>query len=278
MRKDFVLGLKTYFKSFGFIQRNGLWPYYLYPFAFIIAFAIFAFWGINTISDGLIFWLYDLFNLEPLPGENWWEKTVNFIEDAGKYFIGFVVWVSFVFIYYKVSKYVVIIAMSPIMAFVSERTEKILNGIDIPFAWGRFFKDILRGILLALRNLVIEIGFITILGLLALIIGLVFPPITVITTPLFTILTFIIGAYFYGFSTMDYTSERRKLSIRQSVRFIRKHKGVALANGTMFALWLIVPIFGTYIGAIFAPITCTVGATIAIHELDKKASELSKMR
>lgn len=276
MRKDFVLGIKTYFQSFSFIRKNGLWPYYLYPLAFIIAFAIFAGWGISTMSEWLTPWLYDLLNLEPLPGDSWWEKTLNFLEDAGKYLIGFIVWVSFAFVYYKISKYVVIIAMSPIMAFVSERTEKILTGNEVPFAWGQFFKDILRGIILALRNLVIEIGFIIILGILGLVIGLVFPPIAIVTTPLFAILTFAIGAYFYGFSTMDYTSERRKLSVGESIRYIRKHKGLALANGTIFTLWLIVPIFGTYIGTIFAPITCTVGATLAIHELDKKEQGLAE--
>lgn len=276
MRKDFALGIKTYFQSFRFIRKNGLWPYYLYPLAFIIAFAIFAGWGISTMSEWLTPWLYDLLNLEPLPGDSWWEKTLNFLEDAGKYLIGFIVWVSFAFVYYKISKYVVIIAMSPIMAFVSERTEKILNGTQVPFAWGQFFKDILRGIILALRNLVIEIGFIIILGILGLVIGLVFPPIAIVTTPLFAILTFAIGAYFYGFSTMDYTSERRKLSINESIKFIRKHKGVALANGTIFTLWLIVPIFGTYVGTIFAPITCTVGATLAIHELDNKERGLAE--
>jgi hypothetical protein len=31
-------------------------------------------------------------------------------------------------------------------------------------------------------------------------------------------------------------------------------------------LWLIVPFFGTYIGTIIAPITCTVGATLALLE------------
>ena len=178
--------------------------------------------------------------------------------------------------YYKISKYVVIIAMSPIMAFVSERTETILNGSEVPFSWGQFCKDILRGVILAIRNFIIEIGFIIILGVLGLIIGLVFPPLAVITTPLFAVLTFTIGAYFYGFATMDYTSERRKLSASESVRYIWKHKGVALANGTIFTLWLIVPIFGTYVGTIFAPITCTVGATLAIHEIDKKEQEIVK--
>ena len=156
--------------------------------------------------------------------------------------------------------------MSPVMAIVSERTDEILIGRKVAFNFTQLIKDVWRGVLIALRNMFLEIGIIIILALVNLLVGLIFAPFAVITTPLFAIITFLVGAYFYGFSTMDYSSERNKLNVRQSIRFIRKYKGIALANGTIFTMWLIVPVLGTYIGTIFAPITCTVGATLAIHE------------
>ncbi len=267
---DFKLGLKTYFQSFPFITKHGMWKYYLYPIAFIVVFALVSALGFSSLNEAITPYVNDFFGVESIPGEGWWEQTLSFFKNAGKYLSAFIIWVSMAFIYYKVSKYVVLICMSPIMAFVSEKTEKVLTGKDYPFVWSQFFKDILRGVLIALRNLVVEIGFIVALAIVNLLIGLIFPPLAVVTSPIVAVLTFLIGAYYYGFSTMDYTNERHQRSVAESVRFIRKRKGIALANGSIFTLWLIIPIFGTYIGTIFAPIHCTIGATLAMQELEGK--------
>ena len=48
--------------------------------------------------------------------------------------------------------YVVVIVMSPFLAYVSEKTEKILNLNDYPFNLCQFCKDVVRGIALAVRN------------------------------------------------------------------------------------------------------------------------------
>ncbi len=271
---DVKLGLKTYFQSFGFIRKHGMWKYYLYPVAFIVAFAVVSALGFSSLNELITPYVNDFFGVESIPGDGWWEQTLSFFKNAGKYLSAFIIWVSMAFIYYKVSKYVVLICMSPIMAFVSEKTEKVLTGKDYPFVWSQFFKDILRGILIALRNLVLEIGFIVALGVLNLLVGLIFPPLAVVTSPIVAVLTFLIGAYYYGFSTMDYTNERHKRSVSESVRFIRKRKGIALANGSIFTLWLIIPIFGTYVGTIFAPIHCTIGAALAMQKIEEEQANI----
>lgn len=265
---DFKLGIQTYFKSFAFIRKHKMWSYYLYPIMFIVLFALASFVGFSSLNDLVTPYINDLFGVETIPGDGWWEKTLSFLKNAGKYLGSFVLWLTLAFIYYKVSKYVVLICMSPIMAFVSERTEKELTGREYPFVWAQFFKDILRGVLIALRNLFVEIGFIIALSILNLLIGLVFPPAAFITSPVLAVVTFFIGAYYYGFSTMDYTNERHQRSVGESIQLIRQHKGLAMANGSIFTLWLIIPVFGTYIGTIFAPIHCTIGATIAMHEIE----------
>ncbi|MDP4588280.1 MAG: EI24 domain-containing protein [Flavobacteriales bacterium] len=271
---DFKLGIQTYFKSFAFIRKHKMWSYYLDPILFILLFAMASFIGFSSINDLVTPYINDLFGVETIPGDGWWEKTLSFLKNAGKYLGSFVLWLTLAFIYYKVSKYVVLICMSPIMAFVSERTEKELTGREYPFVWSQFFKDILRGVLIALRNLFVEIGFIIALSILNLLIGLVFPPAAFITSPVLAVVTFLIGAYYYGFSTMDYTNERHKRSVGESIQLIRQHKGLAMANGSIFTLWLIIPVFGTYIGTIFAPIHCTIGATMAMHELEMKTREV----
>ncbi len=264
--QDFMLGLRCYFKSFGFISRNRMWHFYLYPILFIFVFSVSAFLGIRALVDLIEPTLNSLFGIDPIPGDGFFDKFMLVVKQTGRYIVHAVIWVSLMFIYYKINKYIVLIVMSPVMAVIAERTDRIITGRDYPMSIVQIIKDAMRGVVIALRNAVLEIGIMILLLAFNFLLTLLFPPVAVISTPLVSIVLFGIGAYFYGFSTIDYSSERYRLSFRESIRLVRRNKGIALANGTIFTLWLIVPIFGTYIGTIFAPVTCTVGATMALLE------------
>jgi len=71
------------------------------------------------------------------------------------------------------------------------------------------------------------------------------------------------GFYFYGFGFMDYINERRRLNIEQRIYFLRNHRGVAVASGSVYSLLFMVP----YVGVVIAPIWACVAATLAMHEL-----------
>ena len=270
--KDFGLGLRTYRKSFGFIVKNRMMHFYLYPLLFIILFSVGAAFGINYLDNWLTPMINDLLGIEEIPGEGFWDKALAFIKEAGTYLVSFLVWIAMLFIYYKLNKYLVLIVMSPIMALIAEKTDEVVNDRTFPFSWSQLIKDVWRGILIAIRNLVLEIGITIGLLLVNGLISLVFPPLSIITTPITTVVIFLVGAYYYGFATMDYTNERYRLSVKESTQTIRKYKGLAVANGSIFSLWLIIPIIGTYIGTVFAPITCTVGATLALLEEREKGN------
>ena len=158
--------------------------------------------------------------------------------------------------------------MSPVMALLSERVDSIVTGNKFPFNGQQIVREIFRGIALALRNLFLELFLVWGLLFLNLLIGIFVPPLVVITSPVTSVLIFFIGAYFYGFSTMDYTNERRKRKMGESIRITRKYKGVAAGNGTIFSILFLVPGIGTAI----ATITCTVAATLAMNEIDKYES------
>lgn len=268
--KDFRLGVRTYFNSWGFIVRNGMMHYYLYPLLFIIFFSVFATFGIGMLDDLITPIVQNWIGVEELPGESWWDKTVAFFGKMSTYLVSFVIWVSLLYVYFKINKYVILIVMSPIMALIAEKTDEKVTGQVFPFSMTQLVRDVWRGILIAVRNLFLEILLTIVILTINAIITMVLPPLTIITTPLSTVALFLIGAYFYGFSTMDYTNERYRLNVSESVDVIRKGKGLAVANGAIFALWLIIPFVGTYLGAIFAPVTCTVGATLALLEKKDK--------
>jgi len=110
-------------------------------------------------------------------------------------------------------------------------------------------------------------------------VGFFAAPLMLIVSPLSALFLFAVGAYFYGFSTMDYNNERARLSVGQSAALIRKYRWLAVANGAVFSLWLFIPVLGTFVGTIIAPVTCTVAATLAMHKagiLNKSGFEMEQ--
>ncbi|MFT4683366.1 MAG: CysZ protein [Flavobacteriales bacterium] len=274
--QNFKLGISTYFRSFGFIVKNKMMHFYLYPLAFVILFSIGAAAGIGTLNDLITEWVNGYIQIEELPGADVWDKTLNFVKSMATYAINFIVWLSLIIVFHKLNKYLVLIVMSPVMSIISERTDEIITGKKYPFDWRQLIKDVWRGVLIALRNLFFEMSITILLLSLNLAITVFLPFLSIITTPLVAVALFFIGAYYYGFSTMDYTNERYRLSTGESVRYIRKNKGLAVSNGSIFALWLAIPVLGTYVGTVFAPVTCTVGATLSMlakGDLSPKSKE-----
>jgi CysZ protein len=202
------------------------------------------------------------FTSDAIPNGTWWEQTKVVLAEISKYALAFVVSIILFYTSLKISKYVILILMSPIMSLLSERTNDILEGRNNPFSLHQFIRDVFRGSVLALRNMFLELIIIWIIGISALLITAIIPPLGFIISPLIPVISFFVGAYFFGFSTMDYTNERHRVSIRESIRNIRQQKGIALANGSIFALFFRIPI----IGATVTTITCTVAACLAMHE------------
>lgn len=76
----------------------------------------------------------------------------------------------------------------------------------------------------------------------------------------------IISMYYFGFFMIDYTGERYRLSIKQSVKFMRNNKGFAIANGLIFYLILMIPLLGLLV----APSYAVVAATIGVEKVKEK--------
>ncbi|MCC7526400.1 MAG: EI24 domain-containing protein, partial [Chitinophagaceae bacterium] len=134
-----------------------------------------------------------------------------------------------------------------------EKTESIIEGKDYPFSLPQLMKDIMRGIRLALRNVLWQ----TVYTITLLIIS--FVPIVGWITPLVVLL---IECYYYGFSMLDYSCERQHLSAGQSIEFIGKHKGLAIGNGLVF--YLMHGLIG--IGWVLAPAYAVIAATLSLYQ------------
>jgi len=242
-----------------FIATNGLWWFFLFPIALNILFFIAGFYGIGLLTSFVKVWLQEYFtaDAEPLFGLEILSGLGYYVQKALSGVLWIFLKIIFFFVFATFGGYVVIICLSPIFAILSEKTEEILVGKKYPFNPDQMMRDIVRGILIALRNVFIEtfylllffmLGFIPIIGQFA------------------TLILFFISAYFYGFSFIDYALERQRFSVAKSVQFMRNNKGVAIANGSVFALIMLIPIIGVTLAG-FAAIVSVVAATISAQKI-----------
>lgn len=245
--------ISTLPKGFRFIFKNGLSVYFVFPVLLSFVFFAFSWWG----SSEFVAFCQDIL------GQYWTRDTESWYFQALGWFLTLSVRFIFVYIFLTINKYLVLILLSPVLAFLSEAVEEKVTGKKYPFVLDQFVRDVVRGVLLACRNFVYEIFW----TLLILIATLFFPPFGILAP--FAI--FFLQSYFYGFSFMDYFNERRKVSLKQSITFTRKKKGYALVYGGVFSLFFYIP----YIGLIIAPIWMEVSATLGMIRIYKRKLNVS---
>lgn len=170
---------------------------------------------------------------------------------------GMMLWLILMFFYFSLFKYLWLIIGSPVFAYLSEKTEALLSGKEYPFNFKQLLKDIVRGVRLALRNSLWQTVYTVSILLLSLI------PVVGWVTP---VISLFVECYYYGFSMLDYSCERHKLSPSQSITFISNHKGLAIGNGLVFYLMHCLPI----IGWVLAPAYAVVAATISLYYQEKE--------
>lgn len=248
MLKDIIVAIQSYYQAHQFIVKHRLWKWILIPgviYALLFCAGIYLFWisSGNAIDyllsiSGLKKWMYTM--------EGSWLK---FLFIFGQIILQLVL----IMFYFSLFKFLFLIIGSPLFAYLSEKTEAIMEGKEYPFSFAQLIKDIGRGIRLALRNAFWQTIYIVSILILS------FIPFFGWFTPLFALL---LECYYLGFSMIDYSCERNKLSATQSVQFISNHKGLAVGNGIVFYLMHLVVI----VGWILAPSYAVIAATISVYQ------------
>jgi CysZ protein len=183
---------------------------------------------------------------------SWQEKINSYSVDFLLAFGGLVLWVILLLFYFSLFKYLWLIIGSPVFAYLSEKTESIIEGKDFPFSFKQLTKDVLRGIRMSLRNMLWQTVYVIFIAILSLL------PVIGWPAPILSLFT---ECYYYGFSMLDYSMERRKKTMSESIYFINQHKGLAIGNGIVFYLMHLVPILGW----ILAPAYAVVAATLSLQ-------------
>jgi CysZ protein len=241
MKNQLKSGFASYPKAIRLIWKNHLVKYLLLPailnIVVVIAF-IFSGVGVGDWINGVI--------ERSVENMNGWIHAAMI---GIKIILPIVFFALFIFI----GGTIVNILMSPIYTLLSEKTETILTGKEFPFDLKQTFKDILRAIVIAVRNTIKQ------LLLTALCLLLNFIPVVGSIASL--ILIFIINAYYFGSGFMDYTFERWRISAKESRQKTFQMKYLAIASGAVYSLPLYL-FCGTFIAAFIGGVS-TVAATIS---------------
>lgn len=247
MLKEIITSFQAYFQAHRFIIKHRLWKWILIPgfiYAVLFCLGIYLFWISSSSAIE--------FMLVKTGVKEWMEKMqsswLNFLLIFGQLVLHLVL----MLFYFSLFKYLFLIIGSPLFAYLSEKTESIIAEKDFPFSIQQLLRDIMRGIRIALRNMLWQTVYTVSILILS------FIPLVGWVTPLLALL---IECYYLGFSMLDYSCERNKLSPAQSILFIGRHKGLAMGNGIVFYAMHIIPLLGW----LLAPSYAVIAATISLH-------------
>ena len=251
MLKEIIISLQAYYEAHRFIVKHRLWKWILIPgliYTILFIVGIYFFW---TSSNTAIEWV-----LLKTGVKGWLDRMheswLNFFFIVGQIILRLVL----LLFYFSLFKFLFLIIGSPVFAYLSEKTESIIENKEFPFSFSQLIKDIVRAIGIALRNMLWQSVYLVSILILS------FIPIAGWITPLVALF---VECYYLGFSMLDYSSERNKLSVTESIDLISHHRGLAIGNGMVFYMMHLVPVLGW----LFAPSYAVIAATLSLHKAKK---------
>ena len=237
MIKAVFKGCAAYFEAYEIISRLKLWKFFAIPMLISLVVFLLIVFVSYAFSDAIgsyiaSFWTWDF-----------GKETFNTIS---RVFSGLLI----VLIGFITFKHIVMALSAPFMGPISKKIEDDFRGVVSQVKTTSSSGLLRRGIKISSRNLLRELllsipilllGFIPVIGFFS------------------AILLFLMQAYFAGFG-------ERYFSYQKSILFVKKNRGVAIGNGLVFMLFLLIP----FIGVILVLPFSVTAATIATVKLMKE--------
>ena len=244
MIKNIISGIQAYFGTFSLISKLKLWKYFAIPMLISVLIAILVAVLAYSLSDNIGYFISELWVWE------WGKETFTTIGNI----IGGLFIILIGLILYK---HIIMALSAPFMSPVSEKIETHLIGKIHTHRSTSFSQQLWRGIRMNVRNLGMEL----LLTIPILLLGFI-PVIGIIST----ILLFLVQAYYAGFGNMDYTLERH-FKYSESVQFVKNYRGLAIGNGMVFMLFLLIPIIGVIL---VLPLSVTAATLKTVEAIQRK--------
>ena len=243
MIKAVFKGCTAYFEAYEIISRLKLWKFFAIPMLISLVVFLLIVFVSYAFSDAIgsyiaSFWTWDF-----------GKETFNTIS---RVFSGLLI----VLIGFITFKHIVMALSAPFMGPISKKIEDDFRGVVSQVKTTSSSGLLRRGIKISSRNLfrelllsipILLLGFIPVIGLFS------------------AILLFLMQAYFAGFGNMDYTLERY-FSYQKSILFVKKNRGVAIGNGLVFMLFLLIPFIGVILVLPFSVTAATIATVKLMNE------------
>jgi CysZ protein len=243
MISNLIDGLKAYLEAYRVISRLKLWRFFMIPM--LISVVVFLSVVLVSISFSEVIGLY----ISSFWSWDFGKETINTVSMI----LGGIILISIGLILFK---HLVMILSAPFMGPISKKIEDDFIGVTSQVQVSSPLTLMFRSLKISSRNLFRELLFsipILLLGLIPFIgfFSLIF--------------LFLMQAYFAGFGNMDYTLERH-FSYQKSIQFVKKNKGIAIGNGLVFMLFLLIPFVGIIFIIPFSVTSATIATVKIINE------------
>lgn len=245
MLKEIVIAMQGWEEARHFIKQHKLFRWIIIPgiiYTLLFIAGMFVFW---RSSDTVVSWVSSRLRIE-----TWLQSARNEWLSFLLVMTGVMLRLVLVLCYFSFFKYLILIIGSPLFAYLSEKTEAIMEGKEYTWNWASIRKDCARSIRLDLRNC----GWQSVYLLAVIVLSLV--PVAGWITP---IIALVMECYYFGFSMLDYSFARASLTPSQSIHFTGQHKGLAIGNGFLF--------YVMHILIILAPAYAIIAATLSVHKM-----------
>jgi CysZ protein len=238
--RQFVIAWTAYWEGLKMIFATRMWLAFVIP----VLLSVGLYYGGDMLTDNL-----RDYRFEDLNDEHGSEYLLLGVQSILVYATKFM------------NKYLVLTLLSPLLAGLSIQVEYLLTHNRYPWNWAYYGKDVVRALTISFRNMGIQLLWMSGYFLFTLVIPL--------PDFMHTVFYLLIAFYFYGFSFMDYASERRRLTVKESVKFTRQHWVAAYILGGVYGALFFIPNFGMALepGVVLAPILGVVAGTIAVHKM-----------
>ena len=207
--------------------------------------------GLDAVSHSARMWLIERVTLsldDSLFG--WLVEGLEVTVEGG-------LWLLTVWLGFKFTKFVVLIALSPIFALASEAVANVLKSDHVQWRELDWRQSLVRGIRSAVLLVFFEFGLSLLLffGCVAL---PFFVPVLGFLTILFPVLSGLLSTWFYGAAALDYAWEKQGYGSSEGLRASWEFRGATMGIGLPFYAAMTIPLVAIVTGPLFGGLVCVV--------------------
>jgi uncharacterized protein involved in cysteine biosynthesis len=245
------MSLRQYAGSFAFIRNNQLRHWYGIALLGTLATMFAVNRGLETVSTSVHSWFMDrIARILEDSAVGWLLEGIEMTADGALWLLS--VWLGF-----KFTKFVVLIALSPVFALASDAVANVLRSEKVDWHGLDWKQSMVRGMRSAVLLVLLEFGLSSILFLGCIALPF-FVPVFGFLTLLFPALSAVLSIWFYGAASLDYAWEKQGYGASEALRASWKFRGVTLGIGMPFYAAMTIPLLAIVTGPLFGGLVCVV--------------------